>query len=1769
MDPRVQGQEAGDTNRHALRLIDPTRKACNVSVEKAYQEQQAIFGNSDREATYQELQKMKYLEQVIKEAQRLFPSVPILTLNWLRTCVSRRWGPAATDGNFGREYTLPKGTNINISPILLHRNEKYFPNPEKFDPERFSPENSQGRHPYQYIPFSAGPRNCIGMINSTESASSRQTYNGITNGPSSHPHYCEMTFTRILAFSMFDFDNPTAAISFIVWLCRRSSWDTIRTTQPAFLPSFNKGMRTGRVNWNVFLTRCYSGRTKLATIAPARRLGNTPRGSSCTSIYTPRKPPLSRSPFQETGQKFAMLEMKATISKMLRNFKMLPGSTTNKFEELVGELRYRISIRALLWAAISVGCLAGEIARKVKRPKSMVAFVLHKWKVDGHCVNAACSGRLPILTDRYRRALKHEIIKNRAQPMATIRQEFHAATAVSVSIGTLGTEAHQLGYFGRAAAHKPHITTNNKVRRLRKFGGGGGVKVWGCFTTFGVGSLVFVHGSLNTEAYCNILDNEMLPTLWFFYGMDPCYRMAMPGAMFQGLLCSELRPQQPIDHLWDELDRRVTARQERPKSIAQLIEWLHEEWRRIVMDVLQTLAESIPDMVAAVIAARENVTSRVINNSFFEQGAAVSVCQHTYSLAERPVLLSLFYELVRAKVAARWQMTVDLAPPRRKTLHSVLHTGLVELLNEGTSPTAIMGGVNFVFAGDFRQTLPVVTKVTPADIIKACLKSSPLWSSIQHLNLRTNMRAYLSGDTHKDFPQQLLRLGEGVFPSLNLGTNSAEIILNETLGQIVHSLQHLIETVYPGLENLLERYFHWLCSRAIVSPRNDTANEINNLIIQRVPGQVKTYKSIDTVTNDDDVVHFPQDFLNSLNPSCLPPHELSLKVGTPIMLLRNISPPNMCNGTRLLIKDLKENLVVATILTGRAAGQLANIPRITMIPTDLPISFKRLQFPVKTSFAITINKSQGQTFSLVGIDIRKECFSHGQLYVGLSRVGSPEKQYILLPNNNRTEFKKLLLATLQPRWLCGRLAVPVSDSIASGSSSSVAAVGDGSGFWTSALGVRCHLAVAEKFCETSLTSKDAFYYKLNKCGITDEDYEFAREVCKKFNIKSLREYTELYSKSDVVKLPDIMDNFRDVCLKTYKLDPVWYFTSPGLAWDAMLKHTKIELELLTDYDMILMIEKCVSGGISHFCKRYAKANNKFIKTYDSTKEIFYLTYLDANNLYGWAMSQYLPYGGFKWGNTNIDVTKIEDDASKGYILEDDFEYPHELHDLHKDLPLAPENKIPEDSNNPKILTSLDGKEKYVLHYVNHKQYLSLGMKLKKIHRILEFDQSDWLKSYIDLNTNMRTKSTNDFEKDFYKIMNNSVFGKTMENIRNRMDILLSMNLIKSKKHELYTIEMRKKALSPEDNRRFVIKYGIMVLIHYHGVTTKLQKSDTMKDQQHITKRLIADIMHELKGKHMYNKMESLVDIVNGKLIYDCKTVYVIVDEEGNSWFKAKDVAGILGYTNLKKTLRVNVKGKYKKPLSQLKGVPRATPFKNAHPQTVFISETRLYELIFLSRLPVATDLKQWVFEEVLPSIRKHGEYKIEQKYKPLLNAANAILTAQSSIINKHALPPTGDIGKYHQFVLISIGGNQYYIIRSQKRVVRLLINAFGQEYPEMQVLLSLDNVNSITLYNLMKEQLRITSTGNCFSKTMSCDDLIAEIQNQKSLPQLRMQNLTQTKQAVISNVDDDDRDILQNLRIQRGSVAQTPFNSQPHTVFINEKQSENVSEKSIDNHMLL
>jgi len=277
--------------------------------------------------------------------------------------------------------------------------------------------------------------------------------------------------------------------------------------------------------------------------------------------------------------------------------------------------------------------------------------------------------------------------------------------------------------------------------------------------------------------------------------------------------------------------------------------------------------------------------------------------------------------------------------------------------------------------------------------------------------------------------------------------------------------------------------------------------------------------------------------------------------------------------------------------------------------------------------------------------------------------------------------------------------------------------------------------------ENKLPPKSAFYSNLTGSGISNEDYKHAQAVWKEFGCKTLRDYLELYNKSDVLILADIFENIRDVCMKEYKLDPAWYYTSPGRAWDAALKHTKVKLELLSDIDMLQMVNRGIRGGVSMISRRYAKANNKYMKeTYNPNQPSNFITYLDANNLYGWAMSQPLPTHGFEWMSDEELENWRNMPNGKGCILEVDLEYPKELHDLHNDYPLAPENIVPPGSKVCKLIPNLGDKYKYVVHYVALKQYESLGLKVTKVHRGISFYESLWLKPYIDKNTKLRTKA---------------------------------------------------------------------------------------------------------------------------------------------------------------------------------------------------------------------------------------------------------------------------------------------------------------------------------------------------------------------------------------------------------------------------------------------
>ena len=315
----------------------------------------------------------------------------------------------------------------------------------------------------------------------------------------------------------------------------------------------------------------------------------------------------------------------------------------------------------------------------------------------------------------------------------------------------------------------------------------------------------------------------------------------------------------------------------------------------------------------------------------------------------------------------------------------------------------------------------------------------------------------------------------------------------------------------------------------------------------------------------------------------------------------------------------------------------------------------------------------------------------------------------------------------------------------------------------------------ERFDETSLPDKESFYSSLNMENIDDIDYRHGNNVFKIFKLKYLGEYHDLYVQSDTLLLADVFENFRNMCIKVYELDPAHFLSLPGLAWQACLKKTNVKLELLTYYDMLLMVEEGIRGGIYHSIHRYAKANNKYRKNYDKNKESPYIQYLDANNLYGWAMSQKLPVNGFNWvkNTSKIDekfIKNYNEDSDKGYIFEVDVKYTRRLHDLHSDLPFLPKRmKI---DKCKKLVCNLRNKKKYAVHIRPLKQALNYRLKLKKVHRIIEFNQESWLKPYIDMNTELRKIAKNDFQKDFFKLMNNAVFGKTMENIRKHRDTKL-------------------------------------------------------------------------------------------------------------------------------------------------------------------------------------------------------------------------------------------------------------------------------------------------------------------------------------------------------------------------------------------------------------
>ncbi|GET58831.1 hypothetical protein GLOIN_2v1820840 [Rhizophagus irregularis DAOM 181602=DAOM 197198] len=363
----------------------------------------------------------------------------------------------------------------------------------------------------------------------------------------------------------------------------------------------------------------------------------------------------------------------------------------------------------------------------------------------------------------------------------------------------------------------------------------------------------------------------------------------------------------------------------------------------------------------------------------------------------------------------------------------------------------------------------------------------------------------------------------------------------------------------------------------------------------------------------------------------------------------------------------------------------------------------------------------------------------------------------------------------------------------------------------------------DRFKETELPSIHDFHSTLGG-KITQDNYKHAQKVWKEFGCKNLGEYHDLYLKTDVLLLADVWTKFRQTAMHHYGLDPSHYVSAPALSWDGMLKMTGVKIELFTDMTMHDFTEKAKRGGIAMAGHRFLKANNpKMGDSFNPSKPTTWISYVDANNLYGWAMSQYLPIGNYRWEASpeyfkqNLDKQKqilnvilnTKPDAARGYFLNIKAHFPLKTHDYLQDLPPAVDSiAVKKDRLSPyitKLVDNLDGgrfpeteklvphlskHEDYVIHYQELQYYIKLGMVVDEITQVLSFDQDNWLAPYIAKNTNLRQQSKNSFEKDFFKLMNNSVYGKTMENVRKYQDVKL-MRMINENDEKKFLKKVRK------------------------------------------------------------------------------------------------------------------------------------------------------------------------------------------------------------------------------------------------------------------------------------------------------------------------------------------------------------------------------------------
>ena len=338
----------------------------------------------------------------------------------------------------------------------------------------------------------------------------------------------------------------------------------------------------------------------------------------------------------------------------------------------------------------------------------------------------------------------------------------------------------------------------------------------------------------------------------------------------------------------------------------------------------------------------------------------------------------------------------DEAPMMNKHCFEAVDRTFRDIMNNNE----VFGGKVFVFGGDFRQILPVIKHGSRADIVQSAINRSYIWSFVTTLKLTINMRVIgLRGADAKlqqDFANFLIQIGEGIN-----NNEQDEVILPSEIVSQSKNVDDFLSTYHFDIK---EKYndSNYVIDKCLCAARMEHVDMLNEKTNEIFPGEEYCYYSCDTLINNGNAAVYPIDFLNSITPSTLPPHILKLKLNSPIILLRNIDfTNNLCNGTRLICKAFSKHVIEAEVATGLLKGQRVFIPRMSLIPTDddSPVEFKRRQFPIRLAFAITINKSQGQTMKNIGLYLEYDVFSHGQLYVALSRVCSEMSLTIFTKNN--------------------------------------------------------------------------------------------------------------------------------------------------------------------------------------------------------------------------------------------------------------------------------------------------------------------------------------------------------------------------------------------------------------------------------------------------------------------------------------------------------------------------------------------------------------------------------------------------------------------------------------------------------------------------------------------------------------------------------------------------------------------------------------------------